>query len=126
MAKIGKNKKRCEKYKLSGHREINKQRKQEKAKARVEHFAARAEAGKKYVYNSDKAKEKLNAFAEGAITDLNYNANLGTWISNYKSNQAKHTEVARWKSHMRKLNNDLARLAAEEKEKETRNKRRGR
>ena len=49
----GKNKKRYEKYKNSGHREINKKLKQERHQKRLERFRKRAE-------NKDKAKDKSN------------------------------------------------------------------
>ena len=71
MAKNGKNKKRCEKYKQQGRRERNKAIRQEKAKAREEKFRQRREAGKAYEYkpipydpqSADK-KERKAYFAE--------------------------------------------------------------
>lgn len=50
MAKIGRNKKVCERYKLQGRRETNKAKKQERAKKREERFAKRREEGKTYTY----------------------------------------------------------------------------
>lgn len=50
MAKIGRNKKVCERYKLQGRRETNKAKKQERAKKREERFAKRREEGKAYTY----------------------------------------------------------------------------
>lgn len=73
MAKNGKNKKRCEKYKQQGRRERNKAIRQEKAKAREEKFRQRREAGKAYEYkpipydpqSADK-KERKAFYAEQA------------------------------------------------------------
>ena len=53
--------KKCEDYRRSGRREINKAEKQKRHLARIEHFAFRKEAGKSYVYtppttNSEKEK----------------------------------------------------------------------
>ena len=120
MSKIGKNKKRCEQYKLSGHKEINKKLKQEKAAARAAHFAKRAEEGKTYTYDAKRTAVKLESGDR-----KNYNASLGIWESNFGSNRAAHTEMSRWRSTMRKLDNKLAQIAAEEKEKETKTKKRG-
>ena len=46
MAKIGKNKKRCEKYRNSGHKEINKTLRQERHKKRQAYFMKRRSDGK--------------------------------------------------------------------------------
>lgn len=50
MAKIGKNKKACERYKQQGRRERNKAIRQQKAQKREEKFRQRREAGKAYEY----------------------------------------------------------------------------
>ncbi len=42
--------KKCEDYRRSGRREINKAEKQKRHLARIEHFALRKEEGKSYVY----------------------------------------------------------------------------
>lgn len=114
MARKGSNKKRCERYKLSGHREINKKLKAERAEARKAHFAKRKENGKAYTYKKGSAEEKLRVAAESGAA-LPYNAYLGQWISNWKSNQARHTEVSRFKSAMRKVQNVVNKLEMEEK-----------
>ncbi len=49
-ARAGKHKARYDKYKNQGRLEINKKRKQEKAKKREERFAQRRADGKNYVY----------------------------------------------------------------------------
>ena len=59
--KEGRMKKKCEDYRRSGRREINKDLRAKKHLARVEHFAKRREEGKTYSYvpTSDrKEKEK--------------------------------------------------------------------
>ena len=55
MAKPGKSKKACEKYKQQGRKEKNKQLKQERQEKRLAKFKARREAGKSYEY---KKKDK--------------------------------------------------------------------
>lgn len=69
MAKPGKNKKRCEKYRQQGRREKNKEIKQERARKREERFRMRKEAGKGYTYKPNpynpesEDKEERKAFA---------------------------------------------------------------
>ena len=114
MARKGSNKKRCEQYRLSGHREINKKLKTERAEARKAHFAKRKEEGKNYTYKKGSAEEKLRMAAESGVA-LPYNAFLGQWISNWNSNQARHTEVSKFKSAMRKVQNEVNKIEMEEK-----------
>lgn len=73
MAKNGKNKKRCEKYKQQGRRERNKAIRQQKAREREEKFRQRREAGKAYEYKpipynpeSTDKNERRAFFAEQA------------------------------------------------------------
>ncbi len=50
MPKPGKHKKTCERYKSQGRLEINKEKKAERDKRRIEKFRKRREAGKAYEY----------------------------------------------------------------------------
>lgn len=110
--KIGRNKKNCEKYKLSGRREENKAVKQKKHEARLTRFAKRKEEGKSYVWKKGHAEEK---FKSGEA--VNFDPVKG-WIANYGSNRAKHTEVSRWRSVMGKMDYEIAQKVAEEKAEE--------
>lgn len=57
--KDGRMKAKCEAYRRSGRREINKDLRAKKHLARVEHFAKRKEEGKSYQYKPTKSwKEK--------------------------------------------------------------------
>ena len=59
--KDGRMKAKCESYRRSGKREINKDLKAKKHLARIEHFAKRKEEGKNYIYiptTDKKEKEK--------------------------------------------------------------------
>lgn len=98
MARKGGKKKACERYKLSGRREINKKIKQERAERKKEYFAKRKE----------KAKENSSIEKLFEIPRQDMGAN-------YNSNKARHTTYARQTSVMRKLQNELNRIAAEEK-----------
>ena len=83
--------KKCEDYRRSGRREINKAEKQKRHLARIEHFAFRKEAGKSYVYtppttNSEKEKRtKKNVDRRVKI------AQLDSWFGKleYELNQQK-------------------------------------
>lgn len=128
MARKGGKKKTCEKYKLSGHREENKRKRQARAKKREEMFAARKEAGKSYEYNKQRSAAKI-----AEVYDVNsdfYKSNKEVlnrklFAPNQGSNQARHTELSRWKSVERKLNNEVSKRKNEMKKNEgnTRTKR---
>ena len=62
MAKIGKMRKKCEKYKAEGRREKNKILKQERAKKRMEKFKKRREEGKTYVYKPNPYKKGISEY----------------------------------------------------------------
>jgi len=94
MARIGHNKKRCEKYKLSGARERNKQIKQERHKKRMERFAKRREEGKAYVYDKDKPASLKTEPGDGG-----------------------KTEFQKWRSEMAKLDYEMKKADQEEKQK---------
>lgn len=94
MSKIGKNKKRCEKYKASGNRERNKILKQERHKKRMERFAKRREEGKNYVYDKDKPLSLKTEPGDGG-----------------------KTEFQKWRSSMAKLDYEIKKADQEEKQK---------
>lgn len=82
MARKGGNKKRYEKYRTSGHLQINKERKQQKAKKREEYFAKKREEGRAYKYEKKENPTK---------------------------NVDHRTPLAKYTSMMRKLQNELDR-----------------
>ena len=123
MARKGGNKKRCEKYRLSGHREENKRKKQEKAQKRMEKFAARKESGNTYeerrkkkiqmilsTYNIDMTtyKKYKDEYIKKAIAD-------GIIPAPNKSGKARDTEFSRWRGIERKLNDEVAKKKMEMK-----------
>ena len=123
MARKGGNKKRCERYRLSGHREENKRRKQAKAQKRMEKFAAKKESGNTYeerrkkkiqmilsTYNIDMAtyKKYKDMYINKAIAD-------GLIPAPNKSGKARDTEFSRWKGIERKLNDEVAKKKMEMK-----------
>ncbi len=124
--KIGRNKKKCERYRTSGHREANKKLAQERAQARTEHFAARKEAGKCYEYSKQHSAEKVEKYLEeNEISKKYYEANKEImdkkiFGSNKNSSKPAHTYHSRMKSVMRKLQNDLDAKTAAIKAKERR------
>lgn len=126
--KIGRNKKKCERYKMSGYREMNKKLAQERAKKVTEHFAARKEAGKCYTYSKQHSAEKVAKYLEEHdISKKYYDANkeiLDKKIfgSNKNSDQPGHTRYSKMKSVMRKLQNRLDAREAALKAKERNNK----
>lgn len=126
--KIGRNKKKCERYRMSGHREMNKKLAQERAQKVTEHFAARKEAGKCYEYSKQHSAEKVAKYLdEHDISKKYYDANkeiLDKKIfgSNKNSSKPAHTYHSRMKSVMRKLQNDLDAKTAAIKAKERNNK----
>lgn len=107
--KIGRNKKTCEKYKQLGKRELNKKIKQERHEKRLAYFKERRE--------NPREKIKVDPIIlEGLGLSVPNNQ------PNYNSNQPKHTEYARWKSAMGKLDYELAKEKAAEKAKERQEK----
>lgn len=109
--KIGSNKKACEKYRNSGHKEENKVAKQKRHEKKMARFAKRKEEGKAYVYRAGHAQEKLKADRRRK----DYNPVLGVWVTNASSKCAKHTEYNKWKSIMAKLDYQLNKQKAAEK-----------
>lgn len=112
--KIGRNKAQCKAYKDSGRREQNKRNKQAKNQKRIERFAKRKEDGKTYTYSKEKAAQKIRtALSEYNTTTKDFEkikdiVARDLFAPNRGSNQAKHTPYSKWKSIMRKLDNEVA------------------
>ena len=83
---------RCEKYKQTGRRAINKQKKAERHKKRMQKFADRRAAGKCYEYSKEHTEQKK----ENRVP-------IGT---NIGSNRGRHTDVAKWDSVYSKVNHE--------------------
>ena len=94
MAKPGSNKKRCEKYKNSGHREENKRLRQVRDKKQKTKFAKRKEDGKSYEYKPIQYKEGT----------ADYNKEI---VIRKEKNMSKKTEYQRLRSIFQKLENEL-------------------
>ena len=96
MAKPGTNKERCKRYTASGHREANKERRQENNKKRIARFAQRREDGKAYEYKPnpyDPENQKRQYYEEER---------------NRAAKNVDHRDpVSRWRSIMRKLSNEI-------------------
>lgn len=126
--KIGRNKKKCERYRMSGHREMNKKLAQERAQKVTDRFVARKEAGKCYEYSKQHSTEKVAKYLEEHdISKKYYDTNkeiLDKKIfgSNKNSSKPAHTYHSRMKSVMRKLQNDLDAKTAALKAKERKDK----
>ena len=90
---------RCEKYKQTGRRAINKQKKAERHSKRMQRFADRKAAGKCYEYS----KERTDKKRENHVP-------IGT---NIGSNRGIHTDVAKWDSVYSKVNNDYVKQKKE-------------
>ena len=97
MAKPGKKKTGCQKYKAAGRLEINKQEKQLKLQKKLDKLAKRREEGKCYQYNRERV-------AEGKRN--NYRDWLEKTTPNNHSNRAKHTPISKWRSVLARLNNE--------------------
>lgn len=91
MARKGGNKKACDKYKMSGHKEENKKMRQLRHEKRLARFAKRREDGVAPREKSDSTGTNVN------------------------SNRAMHTPYARLTSIFRKLNNQIAEETMREK-----------
>lgn len=112
MAKIGKNKKACEKYRQSGRKALNKIAKQERAKKREEYFAKRRGEGKAYTYKPIPFKEGTKEY----------------WEEKHKratKNVDHRTEYQRIRSLASKLDNEIRTREAERKVAENKSKDKG-
>ena len=94
MARAGKMKKKCEKYRNQGRKETNKELRAKRHEAHMKKFADRREAGKTYEY-------KPNPYKEGTVE---YNREV---LERVEKNRSKRTEFNMMKSIMRKLQNEI-------------------
>ncbi len=76
---------RCEKYKQTGRRLINKQKKAEKHKKLMEKFAKRREEGKSYEYEPNPYKKGSKEYISEANERARKNENHKLPISNFDS-----------------------------------------
>ena len=113
MAKPGKNKKQCEKYRNSGHKEINAQLKKERAEKRAAKFAKRREDGKAYEYKPNPYKKGTKEYARERRERA-------------AKNKPKKTEFERMKSIFTKLDNEISKQKKEEKASKSSGEKRGR
>lgn len=107
MGKIGRNKKRCENYRLSGNLQTNKLLKQERNEKRIAKFSARREAGKAYEY-------KTNPYIAGSEAYMLENETRAM------KNVDRRIPLQRLTSIMKKLNNQLDKDMAKKKAKKER------
>ncbi len=98
MAKPGGMKKKCEKYKNQARLEKNKDIKQKRHEKRMQRFADRKQAGKTYEYSKDQSSHKQE--------------------SNKCSRQPRHTEYCKLESLFAKLDLEMNRELAAERERE--------
>ena len=104
MAKPGTNKERCKRYTASGHREANKTRRQENDKKRTARFAKRREEGKAYEWKPnpfDPETQRRKHVEEARIRA--------------EKNGDRRDNVSKWRSVMRRLNNEIAAEEARDK-----------
>lgn len=94
MAKPGKMKKKCEKYRNQGRRETNKELRAKRHEKHMKKFADRREAGKTYEY-------KPNPYKEGTAE---YNREV---LERADKTRSKRTQFDMMKSIMRKLQNEI-------------------
>lgn len=94
MAKKGKMKKACEKYRMSGHKQENKKLRRERHKKRLEKFAKRKECGKTYEYKKNPYKRGTDEYVIEKESRKEKHINSGT-----------KTEVQRFVSTMKMLDN---------------------
>lgn len=98
---------KCENYRRSGRREINKAEKQKKHLARIEHFALRKEEGKSYKYVPPTSIEERRNRAKKNVDRRIPIAQLDSWFGklNYELNQAKlkAKEIAMRKKNSNKI-----------------------
>ena len=107
--KIGRNKKKCDAYRMSGRLQINKAEKQKKALQRIEHFAKRREEGKAYEYTKPADEKEKRERARKQAKDQ-------------ASKHDRKLPIQIWDSVYRKLQNglDAQKLADKERERKSR------
>jgi len=107
--KYKRNQKKCEEYRRSGRREINKAEKQKKHLARLKHFEERRKEGKTYQYKppvdikDKKAREAKNISRKTKIEQLDSLFGKLEYELNQKKLRAK--EIAMKKAEKNKKNN---------------------
>ena len=105
--KYGRNKKWCEKYKQTGQKARNKALKAERAERLTAHFAKRREEGKAYEW-------KPNPYDKNGSR-----RERKRWYAESRARAAKNVDhrddVSKWKSIMRKVQNELDREEIERK-----------
>lgn len=109
MSKIGRNKKVCENYRLSGRREDNKRIKQKRHEERMEKFSERRELGLTYEYKSNPFPKGSREFSREKERRANKNV-------------SRKTPIQTFTSIMRKLDNELAAKSSKQKEKYSKSK----
>ncbi len=97
-SKIGRNKTKCQNYRNSGRKQVNKELKAKKHENRINHFKQRREEGKAYEYLPPKNKREKQ---------LRRGKNID-----------RRLPIAKLDSIFAKLNNELQNKAIEEKEKQ--------
>ena len=98
--KDGRMKAKCEAYRRSGRREINKDLRAKRHLARVEHFAKRKEEGKTYEYKPPKNKEEVK---QRALKNVSKKLPIQRWTSLFaKADYQLEQEELRNKEKKRK------------------------
>lgn len=117
MSKPGAHKKKYDAYKNSGRKEINKKERAAKNQRRIDRFAKRKEEGKAYEYSKDHSAAKLKEAYGNRFDDVPNKDDLvhDLFKANQGSNRGTRTDLARWTSGMRKLDNELAKIKADAK-----------
>lgn len=110
MSKIGRNKKRCDAYKASGHLQINKANRAERHKKRMERFAKRKEEGKTYKYKPLVKPNKGDSDEKW----LEYNNEVAARAA---KNHIDITSYRYLRSLFHRLDNKIAKQKLEEKSK---------
>ena len=117
MSKPGAHKKKYDAYKNSGRKEINKKERAAKNQRRIDRFAKRKEEGKTYEYSKERSTAKVMDAYGKAFEQMENKDQLlhDLFKANQGSNRGAHTDLARWTSGMRKLDNELAKIKADAK-----------
>lgn len=99
-SKVGKNKKRCDAYRTGGHLAINKVLRKKRNEKRVAEFAKRREEGKAYEYKPIPYPKDSFEYHEERLRRA-------------EKNVTRKTPVAKMRSIMAKLENELSKKKAE-------------
>lgn len=108
MAKPGKKKKSCDKYRNAGRKAINADLRQERHRKKMERFAKRRAEGKNYEYKSKRGGGTIDNPANPAGPNITEPTLI---------NERKHGQLplAYWTSVLRKIKNEQSREAQETK-----------